>query len=372
MYDNKGYLVFALIFGVIGGVATLGAVALLILAYQVPQIFEFIGSSAEVFIKDAPYVILSASAFFAINMAAFLLPVINEKRGKLRRWHIIVGLLASIVAAGSIIGIAYTVFAIKALITADFDEYEDEDAHKGLIITPIIFGVLSIPLIVLPCVLTFPQELMSVSMWLGICFLCILTTLPAYLSFGPNSRINWFLKVLILIGILGALTGIYFLFEFILKNDVSRYGGDWPTIQRDIIAAVSTFGFLNLLYFIYGATKKDYTSYIYSLEISLGVAVLVMILANWLAFYWLVLIEFILYLISFIFILKFIGAASAIVGPLTGADYSSSETSETYTVTDDNGREHTLEYQGGGHYKDDDGNTWTSDDGGSTVYLDND
>lgn len=351
-----GYKFFSLLFGIVGLLATILSVVII---YN-PSVLDFLHIDVTALLDNLPYVMLGSSMMAIVNIIAFLLVVINQARGKLRRSHFAIGLLGSLIALGTIVGIIYTIIAFKTIFTAEVDEYQDDEANITLIRTPIILGVIGIPLVILPSVLTFPPELMSISMCLGILFLSLFTSLLTYLFLGPKSHIHPFLKFLILIAILGILVGLYFIFALILEGDASRYGGDWPTIQRDIISMISTAGLLNIMYFIYGLVGKDYVAYIYSFELSFAVALLAMILANWLAFYWLILIELILDAIGLSFILFLIG----------GLSLSAGGSSHTYSLIDDRGKEHTLTYEGNGHYKDEDGNRYTSDDGGTTAYRD--
>lgn len=382
--DYKGFKISSIIFGVIGFLVGIGSIVLIILSSINPGAFisflsspeltdEQIQRNFELMMMTIQYIAVISMLIGVLCLSSFILVVVCDRKNCVHRWHFIPGLIGSLFTAGTVVGLIYTIIAIKTVFTADVDNYKDDEANRALIRTPIIFFSLGLILflasLLIPLsdlLISLYASIISLMSWIGMCFIGLSTVLPTYLAIRPRSHLKLFFKILVLVFSLAINLGLYFLFAFLLKNNMTRFNGDWKTIQIAIVSATLTSGLLNVLYFIFAMAKKNYTSYIYSLEISLVIALLAMILGNFISIYWVVLIQFVLDVVSLILLCKFIETVSKYGEFGIGGNGPATKYKGKYIL--DNGIK--VTYEGGGNYIAENGDKYVSSDGGYTVHKD--
>ena len=318
---HTGFKVFSIIFALIGlGMAIAFAVFLAYLKTDPATIYNTVGpENFEMMKKAAPSGMVSGLIQFVLNVVSFILVVIGTHREKMHRWYFIPGIVGAIFALGYVIGIVYLIIGIVAFFKAEVEPYEDDEAHRHMIIMAIMFAVLGIGGSILPFVVEFDPALMSLMMWIGVCGVCFATTIATYLFNSPKSKAKFLVRLGVTLVSIGAVVGLYFVYKLILKDNASRFEGDWGTIRTAIITACSVAGLMDVSYFVLKFRNRNYDSYVYMEQISFGLAIVGLFLANFLVLFWWLIIEAILWIISFTFIAFIIGGFS-----LMGADGSGS------------------------------------------------
>ena len=357
--EHKAFRVFAMIFTVIGiVVASLFTLALLGMNAGIPFVMDLIGGNKEFFNKYLSVSIIGLFFFAFINLLSFILVSVGLRKDKLRRWYFLPGILGGFIAIGMVIGIIYFIIGIVSFFKADCIKYEGKEAHRHIIGLEITFLALGIIGSVLPLILKFDAASMSLLMFVGMVGVSVGTGLGTYFVCSPKSKCKFLTKLLTTVAFVGLNVGLFFLYQYLLKDNAARFDGDWPTIRTAIITATSMGGLLNISYFVFSLRHRDYQSYNYMLDISLGISILGLILANFLVLYWWLIIEAILWIWSFAF-LSFLFYHVAPGG--------SSDGGYDYEITDQHGNKIKAESMGNGQYKGENGKNYREVHAGKVI-----
>ena len=355
--EHKAFRVFAMIFSVVG---ILGAVLFMFLSVQIKAgnetILRLLGDTAEDIGKYAMIMSFASGAMGAINLLSFILVTVGLVRQRLRRWYFLPGILGGFIAIGYVIGIIYFIIGLVAFFKADCIKYEGKEAHKHIIASLITFLVFGIAGSVLPFVLEFDPAYMSLVMFVGMCGLCIGSALITYFVCFPGSKAHILVKLFVAILMVGAMVGLYFLFRFLLKDNAARFDGDWPTIRNAVAIACSVGGFVHIAYLLFSIRNRSYNAYMGIVDVSIGIAIVGLIVTNFLVLYWWFVIEVILWIWSIFFFCLMISPFA--MGGGGGGGLTPSY-GEKRTIKDSSGKEIEVTYEGNLHYKGSDGSRWT-------------
>ena len=356
---NKGFKIFS----VINMIAL--AIQFVVFAFVYPNSKDFIPSAlggedtVALLDKYSILMVVGLAVLFVLSLVSFILIVLadNEKIPT-RRWHYIPALIVGFVNIGLVIGLIYLVMTIICMIKAKVDDISDEKASKSMLAVSIVYLVLGIPFAILPLLIVFDAASMSIVEWLGISFIFFSFSYLTYFAYNPFKKKNIVLRIVLPLVSIGIITGLFFLFSALLKKDPSRFEGDWQTIFVCLVVALLIGVFLNIVFVIFGLKKKSPKASLKMLELAPVFAFIGLVLGNFIALFWIVIIEFLLNAGSFYIILKFIGLCSC--GSGSGARLPSAMSYHEEVETE-GGR--TLVYEGNEKFKDSDGNIWISSDG---------
>ena len=297
----------------------------------------------------------------AFMVASFVLIILADlEKISMRRWYFIPALIVGFLNIALVVGLIYLIIAIIDIIRAEVDDMDDDKANRNVLIVSIVYLVLGLPFSILPMLLEFDAALMSITVWLGISLLFYSISYLTYFAYKPYGEKNLVLKIVMPIVSLGAITGLFFLFSSILKERASRFDGDWGTILVCLVSALLIGAVLVVVYVIFGLIKKSSKASLRMLELAPVIAFIGIVLGNFIALYWVAIIEFLLNLGSIIIILKIFKFASCGSGASGSGSSLPSATSYHDEVETDKG---TFTYQGNGIYRDASGNVWHSNDG---------
>lgn len=357
---NKWFKIFSILFSIIGLALTILSIIIVVNSKNLINIPGF-ENIVEVMSASGFTYILVGLALCITNLLSYFLIVHGESVGVIRRWYFIPALIGSLFSIATVIGIVYFIIVLVSLFKSDVTHYEEDEARKYIIITSIIFFVIGIAGLVVPMVVLFNPALMSLLMFFGMCFTCFSLSVAMYFICGPQSRFNILIKIITLISELGILTGLYFLFRAILINNVERFNGDWPTIHNALIVAISIAALIDIAYFVFGLRNKEYDAYVNMQQASIAIALIVLIVANFVALHWWLIIEAVLWILSFILIGYFACFCAAVSGG-GGGGGGSPRYKETKVIKTESGRTIDVSYEGNGNYVDNDGGHWHSND----------
>ena len=215
------------------------------------------------------------------------------------------------------------------------------------------------------------------------------STFISFIAFNTDSLKETGTKVICVIFNLLILVGLYFLFVFgLLPKELELINNKITSSNFVVITMLVCALIMIILYIIYDASCCFGGPYLITLLVSPIATNLILIIVYWfsakvipwfrgLKHPWLVLIIFVVVLLIIV---------SIIVKAITDPDsfnthetpesswYDDDDTEETEErlYIDDGGTERDLTPIGWNDYKDDSGNIWHSDDGGNTVYRDDD
>lgn len=190
--------------------------------------------------------------------------------------------------------------------------------------------------------------------WLVFCGMCLFAysfSYFVYFTYGEDADTSVFWKIIIPLAVGGVYAGLFFLYRLILFN---VYSGEIDAEDAvTVIAIIASSGILVLGYIALGLTGAPKWLYI----VALPVCIIIAIIITAIIVLWYTIVGIIVGVIFVYIVFRIICAFQ---------DASNGNYGDKYKTED--GTE--LEYKGGGKYEDEYGNTWTSDDGGETVYKD--
>ena len=226
------------------------------------------------------------------------------------------------------------------------------DFYLPIIIISIFFVIAGVALVTITSMMDFEKSLMSTSIWAGMCLLCVSTSFLIYMSYGPESEMGVFWRIIFPVIAFGILTALYFIFREHLFATYQRYEGDQDTIHIAIVSNIIAAGIINICFMLFRFFDVEEKHYIILMLISIGIAFLSMVIGNFVKLFWAAIIEFVANTISMFIICKVVGFMSPGNYQGDGSPY----VGEKYETEDG----HTLESKGGGEFVDENGDTWHS------------
>ena len=236
------------------------------------------------------------------------------------------------------------------------------DFYLPILIISIIFFLGGLGLFIFTNVVDFAPSTMAWTIWIGMVLMSVSTVFFVFMCWGPESNTSVLWKIISVIITWGLLTAMYFIFRKILFDTYTRYDGDQETIHIAILSCIIAAVMISIIFMFFRKLDVSEKHYIIAMMISIVIALITMVVGNFVKLFWAAIIEFLANvgsLIIFTWIMGFMGA-----GNVTGGYYDG-DVEEKYETSDG----HTLTSQGGGYYKDENGNTWKSDDGGHTAHM---
>ena len=235
------------------------------------------------------------------------------------------------------------------------------DFYLPILILSIVFFVAGLALFIFTNVVDFAPSTMAWTIWIGMALMSVSTVFFVFMCWGPESSTSVLWKIISLLITWGLLTAMYFIFRKILFDTYTRYDGDQETIHIAILSCIIAAAMISIIFMFFRKLDVSEKHYIIAMIVSLAIALITMVVGNFVRLFWAAIIEFLANVGSLIVFTWLIG----FMNPHYEGGYYGGDVEEKYETSDG----HTLTSQGGGYYKDENGNSWKSDDGGHTAYM---
>jgi len=317
-------------------------------------------SSPEQFINSLLWgSTISAVLLFFLNIFSFILVVVSDRKGKLKRWYFIPGLICGFFFIGYIVGLIYFIVTLITMIKADIYYPPEKEVSKSIIKVSIVYFVIGILCSIVSNVVYFDPSVLSLMCWVGYTLMAVSVSAFTFVAFNPTKRIEKFWKFAAPIVSIFLIATIYFIFYFTLQNNAPRFNGDWKTMHIALLSSIIMSVIVVIAYIIFGVKRLSLVAFIRMLDLAPILSFVAVILANFLSLYIVIIIEVVIGTTLTLLLARF-------VGPIL--DAYTSDLGNKYIL--DNGTE--ITYVGGDNYTDDNGGKWKTNDGGSTFYKTDD